>query len=175
MKRTTSFDSTTQSVYLDLIYNLNTDAELDLYIEYATVASPNETTDWTILETIGGGLGDNWISDTFDFSAISSSTLWIRIRLNSPNAYTNDAAFSTWREYSVDSAARDQEGFRWREDDGNESGASWLETQDTALSRAAGATTRLRVLVDTDGNTPTGQMKIQYKRDDEADSEWRDI
>lgn len=104
MRRKTSFDSTTQNVFLDLIYNLNVDVGSEFYIEYATVASPNETTDWTILETISGTLTDAWISDTFDFTGISSTTLWLRIRFNSLNAFTNDLAFSTWREYSVDTS-----------------------------------------------------------------------
>jgi hypothetical protein len=102
MKRKISFDSTSQDVYLDIIYNLYIDTGSEFYVEYATVASPNETTDWSILETISGTNTNSWISDTFDFSAYQSTTLWIRIRFNSLNAYTNDLAFSTWREYSVD-------------------------------------------------------------------------
>lgn len=102
MRRDTSFDSTTQNVFLDLIYNLNGDTGSNVFIEYATVANPNETTDWTILETIAGTATDSWISDTFDFSAISTTTLHIRVRLSTLNDFTNDFAFSTWREYSVD-------------------------------------------------------------------------
>lgn len=102
MRRSTSFDSTVQNVFLDLIYNLNADTGSSVFIEYATIASPNETTDWTTLETIPCTATDSWISDTFDFSAISTTTLWIRVRLSTTNAFTNDVAFSTWREYSVD-------------------------------------------------------------------------
>ncbi len=102
MRRSASFDSTTQNVFLDLIYNLNADTGSSVFIEYATIASPNETTDWTTLETIACTATDAWISDTFDFSAISTSTLWLRVRLETTNAFTNDVAFSTWREYSVD-------------------------------------------------------------------------
>lgn len=102
MRRSASFDSTTQNVFLDLIYNLNADTGSSVFIEYATIASPNETTDWTTLETIACTATDSWISDTFDFSAISTSTLWLRVRLETTNAFTNDVAFSTWREYSVD-------------------------------------------------------------------------
>lgn len=105
MKRKISFNNTAQNVFLDLIYNLNIDTGSEFYIEYATVASPNETTDWTILETIVGTATDLWIADTFDFSGVAStSTLWLRIRFNSLSAYTNDLAFSTWREYGVDSS-----------------------------------------------------------------------
>jgi len=102
MRRNISRDNTDQNVFLDIIYNLNIDVGSEFYVEYATVASPNETTDWTILETITGTATDEWITDTFDFSGVAAtSTLWIRIRFNSLNAYTNDLAFSTWREYTV--------------------------------------------------------------------------
>jgi len=112
IRRTTSFDNTTQNVFLDLIYNLNIETATAIYIEYATVASPNETTDWTILETIYGTLTDSWISDTFDFSGVgSTSTLWIRVRMNDPaGVYTNDFAISTWREYGVDTTTYTLEG-----------------------------------------------------------------
>jgi len=103
IKRTTSFDSTVQWVYLDIYYNMYTETTAYLYVEYATVASPNETTDWTVLESIQSTGADSWISDTFDFSAISTTTLWIRIRCYTDNNYTNDIALSTWREYSVES------------------------------------------------------------------------
>lgn len=102
MRRSVSFDSTTQDVFLDLIYNLNAELTAQVFIEYATVSNPNETTDWTILETINSTFTDLWVSDTFDFSGISTTTLWIRVRVSSDNNFTNDIAFSTWREYSTD-------------------------------------------------------------------------
>lgn len=106
MRRDTTFDSTTQNVYLDILYSRNIENASEFYIEYATIASPNDTTDWTILETISGTYGtDDWISDTFDFSSIETTTLHIRIRYNSTNDYRNDLAFSTWREYSTDKTA----------------------------------------------------------------------
>ena len=102
MRRSVSFDSTTQDVFLDLIYNLNAELTAEVFIEYATVSSPNETTDWTILETIASTFTDSWVSDTFDFSGIATTTLWIRVRVSTDNNFTNDIAFSTWREYSTD-------------------------------------------------------------------------
>lgn len=103
MKRKTSFNASTQNVFLDLIYNLNCITGGQFYVEYATVASPNETTDWTIHSTINYNLTDAWVSNTFDFSAQTSTTLWIRIRATTPTTdFTYDLAFSTWREYGTD-------------------------------------------------------------------------
>ena len=175
MRRVTSFDSTTQNVFLDLIYNLNAETASAIYIEYATVASPNETTDWTILETIQCTLTDLWISDTFDFSAITTSTLHIRVRVDTDNNFTNDIAFSTWREYSVDTVQGDLEGYRWRNDNGSEATATWIEVQDTLAETDKNINIRLRILTDFTGTPPAGALTLQYKRSDEDDTEWRTI
>lgn len=100
MRRNTSLDNSSQDVFLDLKYNLYGLVSTNVFIEYATIASPNETTDWTILETIPGTLVDLWEDDTFDFSGASAtSTLWLRIRISSTNNSKTDVSFSTWREY----------------------------------------------------------------------------
>lgn len=106
MKRNTSFNSLTQDVKIDVLVSLAFNATTDIHIEYATIASPNETTDWTILETlVGNGSADgSWIADTWDFSAIDTATLWVRVRMdtNGGSDWHNDFGISTWREYGVD-------------------------------------------------------------------------
>ena len=100
----TAYDNNLQNVFLDLIYNLNGELTADIFIEYATIASPNRTTDWTTLETINSTFTDAWISDTFDFSAVAkTTTLWVRVRLDTDSNFTNDFAFSTFRIYGIDS------------------------------------------------------------------------
>ena len=69
----------------------------------------------------------------------------------------------------------EQEGYRWRNDDGNETAATWVAAQDTNISRNTNVNTRIRVLLDTTLNTNSGTLKLQYKRADEPDSEWRDV
>jgi len=71
--------------------------------------------------------------------------------------------------------ASEQEGFRWRNDDGTEITATWRQAQDVDEEVSKEENIRLRILIDTTGNLPTQQATLQYKRDDEADSEWRDI
>lgn len=101
-----------------------------------------------------------------------------------PATSENPAAFTTATEQwgAVTVALRpavlatyEQEGFRWRDDDGSESGASWLANQDTDVSRADETTTRLRVLTDVTGDAPSEGATLQYRRDDEAATEWRDV
>lgn len=102
ISRITTFDNTAEAILLDLMYNLNVTIAAQFKIQYATVASPNDTSDWTTLETVVGTATDEWISRTFDFSsAPSTTTLRIRIRYESPNStHLDDIAFSTWREYT---------------------------------------------------------------------------
>jgi hypothetical protein len=76
---------------------------------------------------------------------------------------------------TVLTVTRTQEGSRWRDDDGSESGATWLEAQDTDITRATLTTTRLRVLTDMIGNAPSEALSLQYRKVGDADSEWRDV
>jgi len=170
MRRAISFNSLTQAITLNLIYNLNATVTGNVLIEYATVASPNETTDWTTLETIPCTLTDSWISDSFDFSGIFTATLWIRVRLDLPSDFTSDIGFSTWNEVGLDIADYEQEGFQFREDDGTNIGS-----QDVDAGIPEDTNIRLRILNDVTGDPPTTQATIQYRRVGDPDSEWRNI
>jgi hypothetical protein len=79
-------------------------------------------------------------------------------------------------EVLVPATSLEQEGFRFRNDDGSESAASWAAAQDTGITAAAGSARRLRMLTDNSGQGVSNQtVTLQYKRDDEASSEWRDV
>jgi len=68
----------------------------------------------------------------------------------------------------------EQEGYRFRNDDGNESAATWLAAQDTNITRAALINTRLRTLTDTaGGDPPSRRLKQKYRR--AGDDGWRDL
>lgn len=72
-------------------------------------------------------------------------------------------------------ASYEQEGFVWRDDDDDEANATSLESQDTPITRAVDTNTRLRVLTDITDDPGSDALTLQYKRDDEAASEWRTI
>lgn len=98
-QRNITLDNSNQDLKVDIIHNLNIDITFDYYFEYSAVASPNQTTDWTVLETVSGTATDSWIAKTFDLStATASSALWVRIRYDS-FTFEGDLCFSTWREY----------------------------------------------------------------------------
>lgn len=74
------------------------------------------------------------------------------------------------------SVVRELEGFRFRADDGSESGASWLASQDVNISRAKNVNTRVRVLVDTDtADPPSEGVQLEYRKVGDAATEWRKV
>ena len=69
-------------------------------------------------------------------------------------------------------APLDQEGFRFRNDDGDEDAATWKEAQDTNLTAAKSVNTRLRVILDATGNPATTQYQLEYRRSGQL---WRKV
>jgi hypothetical protein len=67
----------------------------------------------------------------------------------------------------------EQEGYRWRNDDGSESAATFRQLQDVVDAVDKAENIRLRTLLDATGDPPTVTRTLQYKRDDEPDSEYR--
>ena len=63
-----------------------------------------------------------------------------------------------------------QEGFRWRNDDGSETTATWKAAQDTNTSLLVDTPVRLRVLLDTDGDPASAAYTLYYKKT--TDSTW---
>ena len=66
-----------------------------------------------------------------------------------------------------------QEGYRWRNNDGSESTATWLGDQDADVSVAELVTVRLRGIVDWEDDPEPGQIGIEYRRTGVGD--WRAV
>lgn len=94
---------------------------------------------------------------------------------SSGSVFQNDAALDFIRVTAVDRGSLDQEGYRWRNDDGSESTATWRQNQDTVDTVGKEQTVRLRVLLDASGNPAAQQATLQYRRADEGASEWRNV
>lgn len=67
-------------------------------------------------------------------------------------------------------ATLDQEGYRFRNDDGSESGATWKAAQDTNISEAANTNVRLRVLVDATNDPASSQFRLEVKKSSDPDT-----
>ena len=57
----------------------------------------------------------------------------------------------------------EQEGFRWRDDDGSESGASPLAAQDAQITRAISTNTRLRALINATGDPASAGYQLEWR------------
>jgi len=68
----------------------------------------------------------------------------------------------------------EQEGYRWREDDGTETTATWIDAQDTDIFRSKDTPMRLRTLTNYKSGDPTPrQFKLQWRK--VGDPTWRDV
>lgn len=60
-------------------------------------------------------------------------------------------------------ATLEQEGYRFRNDDGSESTATWLAAQDTTASTTIDTATRLRMLINATGTPASTQYQLEYR------------
>jgi hypothetical protein len=67
-------------------------------------------------------------------------------------------------EYSTASATLEQEGFRFRNDDGSESAATWKAAQDTDVDLISESKFRLRTLINATGDPASSQFRIEYSK-----------
>lgn len=64
----------------------------------------------------------------------------------------------------LDTSAYEQEGYRWRDDDGSETTATFLASQDTEITRRKSLNTRLRIIMNATGNPVSNDFKLEYRR-----------
>jgi hypothetical protein len=81
-------------------------------------------------------------------------------------------------EFDVDYTAggaltREQEGYRWRNDDGSETTATWVANQDTDITFASNTVVRLRILTNVTGDAPSEAVRLQARKVGETD--WWDV
>lgn len=69
----------------------------------------------------------------------------------------------------------DQEGFRWRNDDGTEITATWRQAQDVNDSVNKANRIRLRVLLDADNDPDSESFQVEYRESGDPDSEYRKV
>lgn len=136
----------------------------------------NTDTEWEDFE-IGPREGSNPVAHLRIDDIAISNTGWIGpvttgIALTG-TTFVRTATFGTGTVTTV-AATFDQDGFAFYED-GTESGSTIDGSQDTGITETTGVTKQLRVQIDTTGNTPTTQFRLQYKLDTDAASEWEDL
>lgn len=104
----------------------------------------------------GSGIAWNWRCSTTDTRTAQERTFIALL----------DAAAAT----------REQEGYRFRDDDDDEANATWLATQDTNITRPKETNTRLRTLVDTsEADPPAEGLELEYRKVGDPATEWRKV
>lgn len=99
-----------------------------------------------------------------EFQNLTSSTQF-RIYVYAPNSGLSlDFDNITINGSVASSGTVDQEGFRWRDDDGSETTASWIDTQDTNIIREKSQTTRLRVLLNSTLDRGSENYRLEYRK-----------
>ena len=87
------------------------------------------------------------------------------------------AAWDIGADEYVSSTAIEQEGFRFRNDDGSESAATWKASQDTNISLAADTAARIRMLLNATGDPASigAQLEYRYKPSGGAFGSWTKV
>lgn len=112
------------------------------------------TTAWTKADLATAQIGER-VTAVDGLDDVYTSQLWMMV------------------EYDNPSSDYEQEGFRWRDDDGDEDGATWLQAQDTDITREIETNTRLRLLLNTTGDPSPVAFMLQFKKS--TDSEWLEV
>lgn len=73
-------------------------------------------------------------------------------------------------DYTAGAVTLDQEGFRFRNDDGDETSASWLASQDANVTAPLDTNTRIRFVIDGVGDPAATQFQLEAKLS--TDSVW---
>ncbi len=129
--------------------------------------------------SVDAGVGSGQ-TEIFDSDSFSGQYLAIGTKAGTAGtatmsgAGTSPSAVAMSVKGSVAAATAEQEGFRWRADDGDEVSATWLDAQDTDVSLNAGAHARLRVLIDTESDYANTQFQLEY-RETGSGQNWRKV
>ena len=117
-----------------------------------------------------GGASDLW-GETLSDSDVKDSDFGFVIAVTMPEQW-NEANVDNFQVKVYYSAALtpEQEGFRFRNDDGNETGATWLAAQDADISRDKNLNTRLRMLLNATADPASTQYQLEYKKS--TDETW---
>lgn len=73
------------------------------------------------------------------------------------------AAWDIGADEYVSTATLIQEGFRFRNDDGSETAATWNADQDATITLTANTPKRLRIVVDTTGDPESKNLQLEYR------------
>ena len=107
----------------------------------------------------------------FNFDLTSSTNL--RITRGQTTSTADVGWFVVQFSTTEATSTLEQEGFRFRADDGSQTGATWLANQDTDIARDKNLNTRLRMLVNAGSDPASTQYQLEYKNS--TDATWQKV
>lgn len=124
--------------------------------------------------------GTAWTSRSVDLSdsgANTDSSTQVRLLITTVAAtvWHGDYGVDTVTITGTPTASSEQEGYRFRNDDGSEITATWAENQDTAHTMGKTGNKRLRVLGNMTGDPAAEAAELQYKETSDGVAEWRKV
>lgn len=123
------------------------------WVQVGTTTSITSNTDTTISGTITENIPD--------YIDVNGNVVWAVYEAASALVINTD-----YVKLDVVYLPVDQEGYRWRNDDGSETTATWIDSQDTNITQPIETNTRLRLLLDAigTGDPDSNQYLLEYKR-----------
>ena len=124
--------------------------------------------------------GTTWTSHSIDLSSggtYTHATTRVRVRLETQAAtvWHGDQGVDSIQIVGTPLASREQDSFRFEDDDGSESGSTFLAAQNTDITRSTESPFRVRVGMQATGDPPAESATLQYKETSDAATEWRDV
>lgn len=112
------------------------------------------------------------LHDSYDLAANDYVVIWARGTNFPSDGYSFNAELNEYPSTSntakltivyTDAITLEQEGFRFRNDDGNETTATWDGSQDTDITQPQNTTRRIRFILNTSGNANAILPKLEGK------------
>lgn len=154
------------------------------WVTRLTTGSSGNGGDETIPDTGATDGNTPWFNKSVDLtSLISHSSTLLRILItcdtnvaDSSQFWHNDIGIDSITIVETSAASKDQEAFRFEDDDNTEVLATQLGAgQNSDISRSTEDPFRVRVGTQMVGDPPTESATLQYKENGDAVGEWRDV
>ena len=129
------------------------------------------------LSTVYGGSTDLWGTTTLTPELVNDPDFGVQVRCEVTSGFflIGSVDYFELKIHYTAPASLDLEGFRIRNDDGNESSASWRQAQDVDDTIGSTTTFRIRFLVDATGDPDAGTFTLQAKGSTESTAFWQTI
>ena len=160
--------STTQA-QVSYIFNAVAEATCAATADILSAATSGAVAESTTIILINADAAAIWQTDTSSIGQATSSAD------SGAVVSTSFSSTATAIVLGLTPEIYEQEGYRFRYDDGTEITANWIDLQDTDVSIDKNVCTRLRILTVVSGDPAARQLTLQYREVGGGASDWRNV